>query len=87
MFHVFWLLVYIFNICLIFSTAEELQVIIKPWIRIDGALNRRVLDRMLGAILCYCIEQPSVSLAKVQKRFVPVLQTFHTRELVEVNII
>lgn len=56
----------------------------KPWIRIDGVLNRRVLDRMLGSVLSYCLTHPGIALTKVQNRFVPVLQPCHTRELVEV---
>lgn len=68
-----------------FSTAEEIRVVMKPWIRVDGVLNRRVLDRMLGAVLTYCLTHPGVILAKVQNRFSPALQPFHTRELVEVS--
>ncbi|XP_072745802.1 general transcription factor 3C polypeptide 1 [Anoplolepis gracilipes] len=67
-----------------FTTAEEIKVVIKPWIRIDGVLNRKVLDRMLGAVLSYCLLHPGLTMAKVQSRFVPALQPFHTRELVEI---
>lgn len=70
-----------------FRTAEEIKVLIKPWIRIDGALNRKVLDRMLGAILNYCLLHPGLTMSKVQSRFVPALQPFHTRELLEVHFI
>ena len=59
-------------------------MVIKPWIRIDGVVNRRVLDRMLGAVLCYCIEKPGISLTAVQNRFTPAIQPYHTRELIEV---
>ncbi|XP_014204050.1 general transcription factor 3C polypeptide 1 isoform X2 [Copidosoma floridanum] len=65
---------------------EEIKVVIKPWIRIDGVLNRRVLDRMLGAVLCYCIERPGLSLTSVQNRFSPALQPYHTRELIEILV-
>lgn len=68
-----------------FSSAEEVNVVIKPWIHVDGGLNRRVFDRMMGAVLSYCIKHPGVMLNKVQNRFVPALQPFHTRELVEVS--
>ncbi|XP_058798386.1 general transcription factor 3C polypeptide 1 [Phymastichus coffea] len=67
-----------------FNTAEEIKVVIKPWIRIDGVLNRRVLDRMLGAVLCYCFEKPGTSLTNVQNRFTPAIQPYHTRELIEI---
>ncbi|KAG7208455.1 hypothetical protein KM043_014681 [Ampulex compressa] len=69
-----------------FTTAEEIRVAIKPWIRIDGVLNRRVLDRMLGSVLTYCLTHPGITLAKIQSRYVPALQPFHTRELVEMLI-
>lgn len=68
-----------------FSPSEEVSVAIKPWIHVDGSLNRRVLDRMMGAILSYCIKHPGVMLNKIQNRFIPALQPFHTRELVEVS--
>ncbi|XP_033321902.2 general transcription factor 3C polypeptide 1 [Megalopta genalis] len=67
-------------------TKEEIKVIIKPWIRIDGVLNRRVLDRMLGSILLYCLTHPGIPLSKIQNRFLPVLQPCHTRELIELLI-
>ncbi|KAL0120525.1 hypothetical protein PUN28_008329 [Cardiocondyla obscurior] len=69
-----------------FTTAEEVKVVIKPWIRIDGVLNRKVLDRMLGAILNYCLLHPGLTMSKVQSRFIPALQPFHTRELLEMLI-
>ena len=33
------------------SKVEELDVLLRPWLRIDGSLNRRVFDRLLGAVL------------------------------------
>ncbi|XP_015188892.1 PREDICTED: general transcription factor 3C polypeptide 1 [Polistes dominula] len=68
------------------TNAEEIKVVMKPWIRVDGVLNRRVLDRMLGAVLTYCLTHPGVTLVKVQNRFSPALQPFHTRELIEILI-
>lgn len=71
-------------ITLSFRDAEEIKVLIRPWIRIDGVLNRRVLDQMLGAVLGYTLLRPGLTMAKIQDRFIPALQPFHTRELVEV---
>ncbi|OAD53659.1 General transcription factor 3C polypeptide 1 [Eufriesea mexicana] len=68
------------------NTKQEIKVAIKPWIRIDGILNRRVLDRMLGSILSYCLTRPGIALTKIQNRFVPPLQPCHTRELVEILV-
>ncbi|XP_011876239.1 PREDICTED: uncharacterized protein LOC105566665 [Vollenhovia emeryi] len=69
-----------------FSNSEEIKVLIKPWISIDGVLNRKVLDRMLGAVLSYCLLHPGLTMSKVQSRFVASLQPFHTRELLEMLI-
>ncbi|XP_015608744.1 general transcription factor 3C polypeptide 1 [Cephus cinctus] len=69
-----------------FNSAEEIKVVIRPWIRIDGVLNRRVLDRMMGSVLAYCMMHPGAFLTKIQSRFMPALQPFHTRELVEMLV-
>ena len=37
---------------------EEVWVSVKPWIRVDGTLNRRVLDRLLGAMLGVIMQTP-----------------------------
>ena len=39
---------------------EEVLVSIKPWIRVDGSLNRRVLDRLLGAMLGVIMQTPGL---------------------------
>ena len=41
---------------------EEVLVSIKPWIRVDGSLNRRVLDRLLGAMLGVIMQTPGLGL-------------------------
>ncbi|KOX75217.1 General transcription factor 3C polypeptide 1 [Melipona quadrifasciata] len=68
------------------NSKQEIKVVIKPWIRIDGVLNRRVFDRMLGTILSYCLTHPGIALSKIQNRFVPALQPCHTRELIEILV-
>ncbi|KAK9307679.1 hypothetical protein QLX08_002085 [Tetragonisca angustula] len=68
------------------NSKQEIKVVIKPWIRIDGVLNRRVFDRMLGSILSYCLTHPGIALSKIQNRFVPALQPCHTRELIEILV-
>nr|CAD7202953.1 unnamed protein product [Timema douglasi] len=66
------------------SGADRIRVSIRPWVRVDGSLNRRVLDRMLGAVLGHVMCQPGESIKKCEERFTPALQPFHTRELIEV---
>ncbi|XP_034239860.1 general transcription factor 3C polypeptide 1 [Thrips palmi] len=64
--------------------ANRIRVSMRPWIRVDGTVNRRVLDRLLGAVLGHCMSNPGYSLDRVGERFSPGLQPFHTRELCEV---
>ncbi|XP_013119342.2 general transcription factor 3C polypeptide 1 [Stomoxys calcitrans] len=40
-----------------------------PWIRLNGSINRRVLDRWLGSILCECIARNGCSVQEVCIRF------------------
>ena len=62
----------------------DLLVTVKPWVKIDGSLNRRVLDRLLGSVLSHIFLKPGCSVYQVAERFHPALQPFQTRELVEV---
>ena len=70
----------------IFSDRVDLLVLVKPWVRIDGSLNRRVLDRMLGSVLSHILQKPGNSLRELADRFHPAIQPFHVRELVEVRV-
>lgn len=58
------------------------QLLIKPWIRINGSLNRRVIDRWLSVILSYCISNPGVTIQRLALRF-NLLVPIHIRELAE----
>ncbi|XP_037828780.1 general transcription factor 3C polypeptide 1 isoform X2 [Lucilia sericata] len=40
-----------------------------PWIRLNGSINRRVLDRWLGSILSECIASNGCSANEICKRF------------------
>ena len=51
--------------------------------RVDGTLNRRVLDRTLGAILGYIMQRPGLLISAICERFGPALPPQHCRELVE----
>ncbi|KAK0180773.1 hypothetical protein PV327_003123 [Microctonus hyperodae] len=68
------------------NTAEDIHVVIRPWIQIDGVINRTMLGKMLGAVLAHCVIYPGILLTQVQSRFVPALQPYHTRELVEILV-
>lgn len=64
--------------------ANRIRVSMRPWIRVDGTVNRRVLDRLLGAVLGHCMSNPGYSLDRFGERFSPGLQPYHTRELCEI---
>lgn len=70
--------------CFYYRDRVDLLVSVKPWVKIDGTLNRRVLDRLLGAVLSHVLLKPGCSVYQVAERFHPALQPFQTRELIEV---
>ncbi|XP_059483284.1 general transcription factor 3C polypeptide 1 [Neocloeon triangulifer] len=63
--------------------AVPVVVSVRPWIRVDGSLNRRALDRYLGAVLNFLLCTPGCTLVAIQNRFLPAMQPFHVQELVE----
>jgi len=64
------------------GSVKEVLVTIRPWIRVDGTLNRRVLDRLLGAMLGVVMQLPGQTMSVLLARFSPALQPAHSRELV-----
>lgn len=66
------------------GSVEEVLVAIRPWIRVDGTLNRRVLDRLLGAVLGVSMQWPGQRLSNLLSRFCPALQPAHCRQLVNI---
>ena len=71
---------------ILFRDRTELLISLKPWIKIDGKLNRRVLDRLLGAVLSHVMTKPGCTILQLAQRFHPAMQPFQIRELVEVTI-
>uniref|UniRef100_A0A1B0AFE8 B-block_TFIIIC domain-containing protein n=1 Tax=Glossina pallidipes TaxID=7398 RepID=A0A1B0AFE8_GLOPL len=53
------------------NTAERDVIVIKPvpWIRLNGSLNRRVLDKWLGSILTECVVRCCCSVREICLRF------------------
>ncbi|PSN39178.1 hypothetical protein C0J52_14051 [Blattella germanica] len=71
------------------ATAKEVEravqsLDLRPWVRVDGSVNRRVLDRILGAVLGHCMYMPGASIQAVADHFTPALQPFQVRELIEI---
>lgn len=55
---------------------------ISPWIRVNGSLNRRVLDRWMGLVLAYCMSHAGVTILRIATRF-NLMQPIHLRTLLE----
>ncbi len=64
--------------------AEQVCFLIRPWLRVDGTLNRRVFDRLLGAVLGHSMQKPGQTVEDICARFSPALQPAHTSELINV---
>lgn len=62
---------------------QTVLVIPMPWIRINGSLNRRVLDRWMGAILLHLIQHPGTTLKNLGLRF-KFLSIMQIRKLLEI---
>lgn len=60
------------------------EITIKPWIHVDGVVNRMVLDYMLCLVLNYIMFNPGLSLLSLQEHFATVLQPVHIIQLIEI---
>lgn len=67
------------------SNRQSIQFRPAPWIRVNGSLNRRVLDRWLGALVLYIFHRPGSSLFKICSRF-NYLQPITLRNLIELLV-
>ena len=65
------------------SQVKMVKVAIRPWVKVTGLINRRVLDFFLGSVFSHIMSYPGIKLSDIAKHFQPALQPFHTRELVE----
>lgn len=66
----------------VFLRRPQMQLHVKPWLRVNGSLNRRCLDRWLATVLLHCISNAGVSLDQLARRFSLLLPT-HVRDLCE----
>ena len=65
------------------TKVEMMDLKIRPWIKINGVNNRKILDYMVISLLNHTMSNPGSKLAKIADHFQPALQPFHTRELAE----
>lgn len=68
----------------IFNCRKTFPLKIAPWIRVNGSVNRRVLDKYAGTILLYCIENVGLTLFSLCTRF-HYLLPIHVHEIVKVS--
>lgn len=57
------------SLVLLYSFREVIVMKPVPWIRLNGSINRRVLDRWLGSVLCECIARNGCSAQEICVRF------------------
>lgn len=55
----------------------------QPWLRVNGSLNRRVLDKWMGLVLLHCLQNPGITILDVALRF-NLMQALQVRHLLEV---
>lgn len=55
-----------------------------PWIRVNGSVNRRVLDKYAGTVLLHCIENVGTTLNSLCTRFNYVFPA-HIQQLIQVK--
>ena len=60
---------------------------LKPWVKVNGEINRPVLDRLLGAVLSHIMTRPGCTILQLTQQFQPAYQPFQIRELVEVRFV
>ena len=65
----------------------DVMLSLKPWVKVDGEINRPVLDRLLGAVLSHIMTRPGCTILQLTQRFHPAFQPFQIRELVEVHFV
>ena len=68
----------------VWETVEFVDMLARPWLRVDASLNRKIFDRMLGAVLGYVMQRPGQPMAHTADRFTPAIQPYQTRELLEI---
>lgn len=59
-----------------------IRVQASPWIRVNGTLNRRVLDKWLGTVLNHLTLHPGMMVSDLNRKF-NILTPFHIRTLCE----
>uniref|UniRef100_A0A336L0X8 CSON002604 protein n=1 Tax=Culicoides sonorensis TaxID=179676 RepID=A0A336L0X8_CULSO len=65
-----------------FVDRENIYLIPQPWIRINGTLNRRSLDKWMGSLLLHILQYPGQYLKEIYNRFA-ILTPFQIRKLIE----
>ena len=65
------------------NQVEMIDMKIRPWIKINGSLNKKVLDFFLISVLNYVQANPGARMDRIAQHFQPALQPMHTRELLE----
>ena len=63
------------------SQVNMIDIHIRPWVKLNGLINRKILDQLLTSILYHTLSHPGSTIAKITNYIQPALQPFHIREL------
>ena len=63
------------------SQVNMIDIHIRPWVKLNGLINRKILDQLLTSILYHTLSHPGSTIAKITSYIQPALQPFHIREL------
>ena len=74
-----------FGFCFIFSTYEKVRLILMPWKKPEGLLNKPVFKMMIESLMLYVMTFSGANLNNICEKYSPYLQTFSVRELLDVS--
>ena len=66
------------------NSVDMMDLEIRPWVKINGILNKKILDFILISVMNHIMTNPGSKLDKIANFFQPAIAPFHTRELVEI---
>lgn len=69
----------------IFSTYDRIRLIIKPWKKPEGLLNKPVFKMMIESVMLYVMMFSGVHFNAICEKYTPYLQPFCIRELMDVS--
>ncbi|XP_052781607.1 general transcription factor 3C polypeptide 1-like isoform X3 [Mya arenaria] len=67
------------------STYDKVHLVLMPWRKPEGGINRPVLKMMLESVLLYLMTQPGCLFSALVKRYLPYLQPMVLHNIIDVR--